>query len=102
MRPKLEGFENALARIGQFLVAYLMAGIVETIVFSEMRGGGHPDAPLSRFPEYLLLAPVVPIWTASDLVARHSSLDLVSTGVFIVCFVAAWFTFRKVVPWEMS
>jgi hypothetical protein len=101
MRPKLTAGKRVLARLGQVFVAYLTSGVVETIVFSELRGGGHADAPLSRFPEYLVLAPVMPIWTAIGLFQTRSRLDLASTGVFVICFIASWVAYRRALPFEM-
>ena len=102
MRPKLRGGGRALARVGQFLVAYLASGVLETIVFSEVRGGGHADAPLSAFPEYLFFAPVMPVAGVIHFFETHSILGAISTGVFVVCFVAAWVAYGKWLPWDLS
>jgi hypothetical protein len=38
----------------------------------------------------------------ASLFARHAVIELVSTGVFVGCFLASWFAYQKAVPWEMS
>ncbi|GAO03126.1 hypothetical protein [Anaeromyxobacter sp. PSR-1] len=83
-------------------MAYLASGVVETIVFSEMRGGGHPDAPLTMFPDYLLLSPAVPVLVGYDLVAQFAPLELVATCVFVACFVVSWLAYERAIPWKMS
>jgi hypothetical protein len=76
------------------------ASVVETIT-EKWGSSGHADAPLSRFPGYLLLAPFVPVWTAADLFEAYSTSDLVATGVFAACFIAFWLSYKKLVPFDM-
>ena len=89
------GRRAALARAGQVIVSYAVASVVETVAFSEIRGGGHPDAPLTMFPEYLVLAPVMPFLLVADFLRTYWWLDVVSTGVFVGCFVGTWILYSR-------
>ncbi len=85
---------NALERAGQVVVAYLGASVIETIVFSEGMGG-HADVPFTQFPGYLLWTPLVPGVVLIDMFEQYSSLHLVSTGIFVVCFIASWVAYGR-------
>ncbi len=100
-RRKLTGWQRALARMGHLSVAYLVPAIIETIALSELHGAGHPDAPASQFPEYLVFAPLVPVVVVINFFEAHSRLALASTGLFVVGFIASWVAYRKWLPWDI-
>lgn len=77
---------RALLRL---VLAYLLAGLVGTVVLFG-RGGGHADVPLTMWPEYLLLAPVLPILVAARLAPPLRAREVMSAAAFIATFVLAW------------
>ncbi len=73
----------------RFVVAYLVAATVETVVFCEWRGG-HADVPFTTFPDYLAIAPLVPVLVGGDLGSKANALAIASTAVFGAVLVAVW------------
>ncbi len=80
-------------RIATFVLrvvaAYLPSSLIETIVFSELRGW-HAGVPLSRFPDYLLLAPVLPLYVLDAIRTNSTTIERLSAWTFITTFVAIW------------
>ncbi len=70
-------------------IAYVGACVVETVVFFETTGG-HADVPFTMFPDYLVVAPLVPVLVASNLRLGIAALEVVSTLLFLASFAALW------------
>ncbi len=77
----------------RLIAAYLVAAVAETVVFFEWTGG-HADVPLSMFPDYLVLAPLVPVGMLPGLAERPYALAWGSTVVFVVVLAGAWRVLR--------
>ncbi|WP_242354784.1 MULTISPECIES: hypothetical protein [unclassified Anaeromyxobacter] len=70
------------------MIAYLLASIALTIVYFEA-GGGHADVPFTTFPDYFVVAPVLPVLVLADL-GRVRGTDVLSLAAFVVTLVAVW------------
>jgi hypothetical protein len=82
---------SRLARVARFALAYAVAAVVETVVAFSWPRAGHADVPLTMFPDYLVLAPIVPPLFAWDSIVDPHARAWVSTAVFVACIVAVWF-----------
>lgn len=74
--------------VARMVIAYLLASIALTIVFFEA-GGGHADVPFTMFPDYFVVAPVLPVLVLANL-GRVRGTDVLSLVAFVVTLVAVW------------
>ncbi len=87
--------KTGLAALTKCAAFYLVAGAVETTVFSVVRGG-HADVPFTEFPGFLVLSPLVPVGLVQSLLEQFAALEFVSTLLFIVVFVSLWLVDARV------
>jgi hypothetical protein len=82
-RRKLAG---TAARI---VIAYLASSVAFTILFFEL-GGGHADVPFTMFPDYFVVAPVLPVLAVLQLPSQLRTSELLSIAGFVATFVLTW------------
>jgi hypothetical protein len=78
------------ATVVRTVIAYLVSSFVHAIIFFEV-GGGHADVPFTTFPDYLVVAPALPVLAIWDLREHVRTIEFLSLAAFVATFVAVWF-----------
>lgn len=76
-------------RVGRFLLAYVPASLVASVVLYE-GGAGHADVPFTTFPEYLLVAPLVPVPLVVGMIWVREAEYFIAAAVLAVVFASVW------------
>jgi hypothetical protein len=81
--------------IFRFAVSYLLASATYLLYFKWPYYEGHPDAPFTAFPDFLVWSPIAPYFLFHEfLESPHKGL----LGLLVFGFVLAgslWFFFRR-------
>ncbi|MGB8933391.1 MAG: hypothetical protein WCC48_19265 [Anaeromyxobacteraceae bacterium] len=88
--------ERIIKVVFRIVASYLAAGLVMTVVFFAGTEG-HADVPFSEFPEWLILTPVMPVWTLDHLFTGGgwSARDWAGVLLGPATFVLAWRWFGR-------
>ncbi|WP_248354761.1 hypothetical protein [Anaeromyxobacter oryzae] len=71
------------------MIAYLASSVAFTVLFFEL-GGGHADIPFTMFPDYFVVAPVLPVLAIVMGWSQMQASDLLSVAAFVATFALTW------------